>query len=130
MNINNTQNHKSFTLTRPSIDRATTTTTTPTTPNKNNDNSSISPSRISNQPTDLHNNILDSKTVEREIQTVNDYILNFDRKIEFEIHEETNTVMISVLEASTDRVIRQMPPESKLDALVLIKDLFGIDELV
>ena len=54
-----------------------------------------------------------------------------DRRLEFSIHEETNRVMVRVLERSEavleeEKVIREIHPEKLLDLLAEIKKLIGI----
>ena len=50
--------------------------------------------------------------------------------LEFSIHEETNQIMIKVVDNNTHKVIKEVPPEKILDMLANIIELSGcfVDE--
>jgi len=50
----------------------------------------------------------------------------FDRKINLEVDQETNTVIVKVIDPETDEVVRQIPPEEILELSRNSKDLTGL----
>lgn len=63
--------------------------------------------------------------------TINDAVKNANRKMEktrceYSYHKETNRVSIRVLDAETDEVIREIPPEKSLDMLQKMWEMAGI----
>lgn len=63
--------------------------------------------------------------------TINDAVKSANRKMdkfrcEYSYHEETNRVSIKVLDAETDEVIREIPPEKSLDMLQKMWEMAGI----
>ena len=47
-------------------------------------------------------------------------------RLSYDIHEATNTVMVQVLDFDTNEVLRELPPESRLDAIAKMLDLAGL----
>lgn len=64
--------------------------------------------------------------VVKAIEKANKSFQPFDRKFERSVHERTNTVMIKVIDASTDEVIREIPPEKLLDMVANMLEVAGI----
>lgn len=62
----------------------------------------------------------------RSIEAANRAMFGTDRRLEYEIHEYTNTVMVRVLDSITDEIIRELPPQSRLDALAKVWQMVGI----
>ena len=63
--------------------------------------------------------------------TINDAVQSANRKMshtrcEYSYHKKTNRVSIKVLNADTDEVIREIPPEKSLDMLQKMWELAGI----
>jgi len=46
-------------------------------------------------------------------------------KLNFSVHEQTNDIVVKVIEKDTDRVIRQIPPEEMIELHEKMKDLSG-----
>lgn len=46
--------------------------------------------------------------------------------VEFSIHEETNAVMIKVINKETNEVIREVPPEKTLDVAAKLMEIAGL----
>lgn len=67
------------------------------------------------------------RTLENVISQVNETLQNIDRRIEHSVHEETNTILVRVVNSYTGEVIRELPDESRLDVLVSIKEALGIN---
>ncbi|HHU83371.1 MAG TPA: flagellar protein FlaG [Firmicutes bacterium] len=59
----------------------------------------------------------------------------FNKRLRFEVHEETERIMVKILEkrtGNTDEVIREIPPERVLDMLARLEEMIGllIDERI
>ena len=60
------------------------------------------------------------------IEEANKDFLLSDRKFEFSIHEETKAIMVKVINAGTDEIIREIPPEKILDMVAKMWEMAGI----
>lgn len=69
---------------------------------------------------------LSDKTVIHTIEKANDAIIIANRRFEYSIHEKTKEIMVKVIDADTDEVIREIPPEKILDMIAKIWELAGI----
>jgi len=47
-------------------------------------------------------------------------------KLSYKVHEATNKIIIKVLDSSTDEVLREIPPESRLNSLAKIMEFAGL----
>ncbi|OXM14126.1 flagellar protein FlaG [Paenibacillus herberti] len=47
-------------------------------------------------------------------------------KVEFSVHEETNAMMIKVINKETNEVIREVPPEKTLDVAAKLMEIAGL----
>ena len=59
----------------------------------------------------------------------------FNKRLRFEVHEETERIMVKILEkkaGNTDEVIKEIPPERVLDMLARLEEMIGllIDERI
>ena len=59
----------------------------------------------------------------------------FNKRLRFEVHDETERIMVKILEKrvdNTDEVIREIPPERVLDMLARLEEMIGllIDERI
>ena len=48
------------------------------------------------------------------------------RSVRFKIHERTNEVMVKIIDADTEEVIREIPPEKLLDMFANMLELAGL----
>lgn len=73
---------------------------------------------------------LKAQTTEEEIkktlEKANKSFQPFDRKFDISVHEETNTIMVKVIDARNDEVIREIPPEKILDMIANMQELAGL----
>ncbi len=60
----------------------------------------------------------DAKSVKEEVtqavNKLNDYVQNIQRNLHFSIDHDSGVMVVKVIEANTDKVIRQMPNEETL----------------
>lgn len=64
--------------------------------------------------------------LEKKVEQLNETVEIFDKRIHFEIHEETNRIMVRVIENQTDEVISEIPPEKILDLVARIEEMIGL----
>ncbi len=60
------------------------------------------------------------------IQRANKEFIAYDRRFEFSIHEKTKQIMVKVIDATNDEVIRELPPEKILDMVAAMWEVAGI----
>ena len=60
------------------------------------------------------------------IEKANKDFIVYDRKFEFSIHEKTKQIMVKVIDANNDEVIRELPPEKILDMVAAMWEVAGI----
>lgn len=68
----------------------------------------------------------------KAIESTNEDLQAYNRRIEFSIHEKTKDIMIKVVDRDTDEVVREIPPEKIKDMVANILERAGllIDERV
>jgi flagellar protein FlaG len=64
--------------------------------------------------------------LERAVDVLNEAINFIDKRLQFEIHEQTNRTMVKVINRETDEVIREIPPEEILDLVGKITEMVGL----
>ncbi len=69
---------------------------------------------------------VDSEQLDKAIEQANKSFKSFDRRFERSVHEKTNTVMVRVINATNDEVIREIPPEKILDMVAYMLEIAGI----
>lgn len=72
------------------------------------------------------NNVVTNEMLDKAIEDVNKHVGLTNRKFEYAIHEGTNKVVIRVFNSDTGEVIREVPPESRLDAISKMWEMSGI----
>jgi len=65
-------------------------------------------------------------TISRALDAVNEALAPSHFSLNSSVHEATNTIMVRVIDTSTDEVIRELPPESRLDLLARIHEFAGL----
>ena len=69
---------------------------------------------------------ISEKDLLETIEKVNRAITGKNTKCEFSVHEETNTIMVKVIDEDEGKVIREIPPEKILDLVAKIWEMVGI----
>ena len=64
--------------------------------------------------------------LKKMIEEMNKKINNSNEVAMFGIHEETNRVMIKILDKDTKEIIKEFPPEKTLDMIARIWEMAGI----
>jgi len=60
------------------------------------------------------------------IASANKRLIASSRKLEYRVHEETNRIMVKIIDSDTDEVIREIPPEKTLDIFAKVLELAGL----
>lgn len=73
----------------------------------------------------------ESRLVKRMAEMMNESARWAHKRLRFRVHDETERVMVQVIDGETDEVIREIPPEEVLDLVSRIHELIGlfIDEI-
>jgi len=64
--------------------------------------------------------------LEEEIDRLNEIVRTYDRKLNFQLHQETDRYFVEVIDVVEDEVIREVPPEEILDLVARIDDMIGL----
>lgn len=73
------------------------------------------------------NNIkLSEKSIKEAIEKANKKLVLADRKFELSINDETNDVIVKVINKETDEVMREIPSEKILDMVAKMMELAGL----
>jgi uncharacterized FlaG/YvyC family protein len=81
---------------------------------------------VSERPAELVDSVTDS-TLNRIVAEANRNLANTNRRLEVGVHEGTNRIMVRVMDSETDEIIRELPPEERLDAITKIKEMVGFN---
>lgn len=69
---------------------------------------------------------VDREAVSQAVQELNDHVQNIRRDLEFSVDETSGRTVISVIDPESEEVIRQIPPESVIDAARNLQRLEGL----
>lgn len=72
------------------------------------------------------------KKVEDIVGKLNESASMVQKKLKYKIHDETDRLMVQVLDMETSKVIKEIPPEKVLDMVAKIEEMIGliIDEKI
>ena len=72
----------------------------------------------------------DKKNLQEEIKEsvkdVNEIVEKVKEGLSFQIHEDTEKLMVQVIDVNTEEVIKELPPEEMLDLEARIHEMVGI----
>lgn len=57
---------------------------------------------------------------------LNDFMESMDTDIRFQIHDKTKRLVVQIVDAKDNRVIKQYPPREFLDTIAAIRDYIGM----
>ncbi|NLI78334.1 MAG: flagellar protein FlaG [Candidatus Riflebacteria bacterium] len=66
------------------------------------------------------------EAIEEAVEKMNKTAVIFDRSLRFQIHDKTKSTMVAVVDAMTDRVIREIPSKEVLDLFSKMQDYLGM----
>ncbi len=64
--------------------------------------------------------------LEEALKKVNEAAETFNTGLRFRVHEESERMMVQVVDRTTSEVIREIPPEKVLNLVAQIQDLIGV----
>jgi len=64
--------------------------------------------------------------VRESVKDVNEIVDQVKEGLSFQIHEDTEELMVQVIDVNTDEVIKELPPEEMLDLKARIHEMVGI----
>lgn len=64
--------------------------------------------------------------VESAVDSINGAMEFVNRGLRFSIHEDTQRIMVKVVNLVTQEVIKEIPPEDALDAAARIREMIGV----
>ena len=64
--------------------------------------------------------------LEEKVNQLNETVEIFNKRIHFQIHEETERIMVQVIEKATEEIISEIPPEKVLDLVARIEEMIGL----
>lgn len=74
--------------------------------------------------------IFKAESVQQTVDAVNAALNTLKKDINVKVHAATNRIIVQIVDAKTQRVIREIPPEKILDLVLKLEELLGfvIDE--
>jgi flagellar protein FlaG len=69
---------------------------------------------------------LSTDEIEQIVSELNNFIQIFNTKIAFEIDKETRKTVLKIIDAQSNEIIRQIPPEELLAISKRISELLGL----
>ena len=102
----------------------------------NNNNNSSDNIKSNNKKTNRPNKSLQEKSesnkkeleedVRESVKDVNEIVEKIKEGLSFQIHEDTEKLMVQVIDVNTEEVIKELPPEEMLDLEARIHEMVGI----
>lgn len=83
-------------------------------------------SEINNTNSDLEDTNYENRKVKDIIELVNKNIEISNNSIEFSIHEDTNRIMVKIIDKNTEEVLKEIPPEKILNMVAKFCKMAGI----
>ncbi|PUU87116.1 flagellar protein FlaG [Halanaerobium sp.] len=95
-----------------------------------NDNSKLKPESLREKEEYSEQELEDE--VRESVKDINEIVDRVKEGLSFQIHEDTEKMMVKVVDLNTDEVIKELPPEEMLDLQARIHEMVGIliDETV
>lgn len=84
-----------------------------------------SENNLSNQ-TGMEDERFHEKMIEKSIDKANKELEKFNRRVEYEVHEKTKTVMFRIKDINTGEIIKEIPPEKIQDMIAKMWELAGL----
>lgn len=66
------------------------------------------------------------KQLDEQLETLNNTLRNENKKIEYSIYKETNTVIFRVIDTKSEEVIKEIPSTKLIDFSVAVLERFGL----
>lgn len=84
------------------------------------------------QPQETHPHEVPKKDIQLQVKELNELARTVDRRLQFVIDQQTKDIIVKVIDANTDKVIRELPEEELQKLHKSIKEALGllINELI
>jgi flagellar protein FlaG len=69
---------------------------------------------------------MSDKVLIKAIDRANKAITGSQKKFEYSVHQPTGDIVVKVLDADTNQVIRELPPEKYLDLIDKLQEICGV----
>lgn len=69
---------------------------------------------------------LSDVSLDKALQEMNKSLILLNERLEFNIHEASNRIVVRVVDKETDEVVKEIPPEKFLDMAVKLRELVGV----
>lgn len=70
--------------------------------------------------------ILNQEEINRSLEILRKAFYLFNRKLKFSVNREINRVVVKVIDGTTDKVIKEIPPEKIQKLVSRIKETIGL----
>lgn len=67
-----------------------------------------------------------AEKVKQAADTLNQFMSQFDKRIAFDVYDDTDQMYVKVIDKETNKVLRTYPPEELLDAAARMHQVLGI----
>lgn len=64
--------------------------------------------------------------IEKALNSFKESVDIFNRRLHFQVHDQTNRIQVQVIDAETKEILKEIPPEKILDLLAAFQQLTGI----
>lgn len=78
------------------------------------------------KPESTEETIQEAVDVESAVESINGAIEHINRGLRFSVHEDTQRMMVKVVDILTEEVIKEIPSEAVLDTAARIREMIGI----
>lgn len=74
--------------------------------------------------------VFKTESVQQAVDAINSALNVMEKDVNLKIHPETNRVIVQIIDAETNQVIKEIPPEKILNLVLKLEELLGfvIDE--
>lgn len=77
-------------------------------------------------PTPFTDAEITDTTISRYVSSVNEALAPSFFRLNISVHDATNMLAVQVIDVSTDEVLREIPPESRLELMARIQEFAGL----
>ncbi|MFZ3129730.1 MAG: flagellar protein FlaG [Desulfosporosinus sp.] len=74
----------------------------------------------------IHKEPVNLQEVTQMTEAMNKFVQAMDADIRFLIHEETNQIMVQLVDQTDNKVLKEFPPHEFLNTMAAIRDYVGI----
>jgi len=67
------------------------------------------------------------QTINRAADEANNQLSAMNRHLTYGVHENTGMITVRIYDSETDELIRELPPESRLEALSRLQQILGLN---